>query len=674
MELRTTLRRLVVAGGFALLGLAGIAGVAAGTVPGDGPPSPLLKILPGVVTSNPDVTLDLLPPPTDGGTVRISNDGFSWVERPWTDEVAWSLIDPAAGGMDADGWKDVNVEYREAGESLFEQGNHVILDREVPIFDGLAVVIRAQRWNGWINHNVMLGGTAARVSLDGDHWTPWRDDFSIDLFSDPTAAGWIHGDHTLWVQLRDGAGSPSEPLPTPATILAMDREAPAGGSGPVSVGFELPQPAVTGELFTIRPVWPEGYVLPDDAWCEWVLHWGDDASIMSQPNATWGELYFNRPATTGICSEWTFTLPYREARQFHWTFQAWRMRDGSSPDDPYGAPIYGSSNTEDQIFRALLGSTDPHMTTSSVPIAYLLPDSTITRAGEPVTYRLLTTNGAGVPQNGDFWTYSTSCFHNPNWSQTGGNSYTYTPDCDGEWVTGWTGMMRGGYMRSQYDPLADGRAPKVTGPTVRPRSTSFGKAVPVTIAWSARDKGSGVARYQLQVSRNGRRWHDVDLSGRLTRSLTRSLSADGTYRFRVRARDGVGNWSAWTPGPTIRARLLQETSGAVHWSAGWARTISSSLSGGHGRATSTAGAKARLTSDMRGVSLVARRGPDCGVAEIWVDGTLRATVDLWSATTTGPQVVFTRSWGSTKGHTVVVRNLATDGRPTIELDAFLVLR
>jgi hypothetical protein len=273
-----------------------------------------------------------------------------------------------------------------------------------------------------------------------------------------------------------------------------------------------------------------------------------------------------------------------------------------------------------------------------------------------------------------FWTYPLNCYLNPHWSQTGGTTYTYTPKCNGPWVTGWTGVMNKGYMRSQYDPLVDGRDPKVVAPRVAPRAAAFGASVPVTVTWSATDKGSGVYRYQLQVSRNGGSWRDVALPTRLTRSITRSLAPDGTYRFRVRARDRVGNWSDWVAGPTLRARVLQEGSTAAHWSAGWSRVTGTPLSGGAARVSTTAGSTVRLTTTARGISWVARRGPGRGLAEVVVDGVRVGTVDLGAPALTGRQVVFARSWGSASTHSVVIRNLATDGRPLVEVDAFLVVR
>jgi hypothetical protein len=336
--------------------------------------------------------------------------------------------------------------------------------------------------------------------------------------------------------------------------------------------------------------------------------------------------------------------------------------------------LYSTYGNESQIFRAARGSTDRRFLTSSFPFAYLLPETTISQKGDPVTYRLHVVGTTTVPQTGSFWTYPLNCYLNPAWSQKGGTTYTYTPNCDGPWVTGWTGTMLGGYMRSQYDPLVDGRAPRVVAPKVKLRTAAFGTSAPATVSWSATDKGSGVYKYQLQVSRNGGAWSSITLPTRMTTSVTRSLKTSGTYRFRVRARDRVGNWSAWVAGPTIKARTIQETSTSVTWSAGWNTVSSDALAGGSARTSSTAGAKARITTTARSIAWVARPGPGRGLAQVYVDGALISTVDLEAATLGSPRVVFSKSWGSTGTHSVVIKVLGTSARPAVELDAFLVIR
>jgi hypothetical protein len=634
----------------------------------------LVTIAQGSITGSAQVTLQLAVPDDADGRVRISNDGLSWIERPWAATMTWSLVDPAAGGEDVDGVKQVTVEVG-TGTTWDRRGiARIELDRVAPSLGEAIVRIDGRTWRGytWYNDANAWTYTGARHSLDGSTWTSWQSHASsVDLFELDGLGPWTRTDRKLWMQVRDGAGNVSEPA-----IVATDLQAPAftwPGSGPVPVTFETPRFPVAGELFTIRPVYPDGYVLPADAWCGWHLHWGDKDSVMGHPNPAWGEILFERPKSSGACAEWTFTLPATPARYFHWTFSVYR-KDADEPWGGMATGLFASSNNDWQIFRAARGSTDPRFLSSNIPFAFLLPESTVTQKGDPVTYRLHVVGTTKVPQTGSFWTYPLNCYLNPSWSQRGGTTYTYTPNCDGPWVTGWTGTMYGSYMRSQYDPLVDGRAPKVSAPVVKLRSASFASRAPVTIAWSATDRGSGVYRYELQVSRNGRAWAAITLPSRLSTSVTRTMGTTGTYRFRVRAKDRVGNWSSWVAGPTVWARTIQETSASLAWSVGWTRVADRAFSGGAARRSTRPGATARLTTSARSIAWISRTGPGRGLAQVYVDGVLAKTVDLNAASLSGPRTVFSRSWRSTSRHVIRIKLLGTVGRPLVEADAFLVVR
>ena len=94
--------------------------------------------------------------------------------------------------------------------------------------------------------------------------------------------------------------------------------------------------------------------------------------------------------------------------------------------------------------------------------------------------------------------------------------------------------------------------------------------------------------------------------------------------------------------------------------------------GGKARAASRAGAKATLTFTGRWVELVSRKGPTRGKAQIYVNGVLKATIDLYASTYQNQRVVWTASWSSSATRTVTVRVAGTTGRPRVDLDAFVV--
>jgi hypothetical protein len=633
----------------------------------------------GQWTAVTDVTLRVQAPPNNDSMLRISNDGATWAVVPLAAEVSWSLIDAAAGGTDEDGPKTVTVSWGD-GTSWGETASAtVILDRQPPATDFVEqVIIDGRLWRGWVDAfdwpPMEPHIAATRYSLDaGASWEPWASGTIVDLWNAPGAGAWAAGDHSILLQFRDAAGNLSEPVATTADVRAPQFFYPTYEWNLPGVVFETPSPAITGQPFTIRVVYPEGYTLPANAWCQWILTWGNDDEVFGPGGPTWGELFVERSKANNACAEWTFTVPYRAARQFAWKLFVGTKNANTEPMELVGA-IIERGDGENQIFRALDGPHDERFASSSIPFAYVLPETTISQAGDRVTYRLHTVGTSVVPQSGMWWTNPLNCYLNPSWSQTGGDTFTYRPNCDGPWVTGWTGVMLKGYMRSQYDPLVDGRAPKVQPPLVKLRSAPYGSAAPGTVSWTGRDRGSGVRRYVLEMRRNNGAWRAVTLPSRLTRTIQRSFATTGTYRFRVKARDRVGNWSPWTYGPTIRARARQESSSAITWGGPWATVRDAGLSGGSARATVESGASARITMTVRNISWVSRRGPGRGLAQVWVDGALAATVDLGAEKPGGRTVVFSRTWTSFGKHTLRIVSLGTAGRPLVEVDAFLVVR
>ena len=75
---------------------------------------------------------------------------------------------------------------------------------------------------------------------------------------------------------------------------------------------------------------------------------------------------------------------------------------------------------------------------------------------------------------------------------------------------------------------------------------------------------------------------------------------------------------------------------------------------------------------------MAPTGPNRGKAEVWIDGAKAATVDLYSPANQARKMVFTKSWASSKGHTLEVRVLGTKNAASsgkrIDVDAFVALR
>lgn len=661
----------IVAATMLLLPLAASPAAAATFAPGS------VTIAAGAAAVNdPDVILTLAPPTDAASIVRISNDGSTWVERPWAPSIAWSLTDSAAGGTPDDGEKTVSVAYGDGTDWSGVASDGVIYDSVPPEIVDFAIAggaATSQEWRVGVPRGLVDNGSGtdgSRLSLDGVHWTDWDSPGAVDFRDLLIGGNWQSGVRTVWVQARDRAGNVTEPLTD--TIELAEHPTGAYDDGPMDVRFDFPLPAVTGEPFTITPVFPTA--LASNTWCEWVFTWGDDEAVTGLPNETFGELIFERQVTKGGCGPWTFTLPWTAPRQYQLMFEVLVKEPGMEKYWGYGETLYTSPPIR---FDAELGTTSQLITTSSIPIAYLLPEFTAAGPGDPMTYRLRAVGPSGslsVPQTGSFWAYPLGCYLNPHFSQDGGTTFTFKPICAGSWVAGWTGTYLGGYMRSQYDPIADGRAPSVGTPVVRLRQgAGFGSSAPVSITWTARDSGSGLFASEVAISRNGGAYVNVPLASRLSLTTTRTFALDGTYRVRVRARDRAGNWSRWIYGPTLSARALQENASAIRYSTGWGRVLETGSFGGEAMRSTQAGATASLTFSGRSIAWLARGGADRGIAQVRVDGALVATVDL-ARLTTSRALAFSKTWSTSGTHTISVRVLGTAGRPAVEVDAFVVLR
>lgn len=226
---------------------------------------------------------------------------------------------------------------------------------------------------------------------------------------------------------------------------------------------------------------------------------------------------------------------------------------------------------------------------------------------------------------------------------------------------------------------ADTTPPTLSGPTERIDGQLQSTTVPVVVSWSATD-ASGIKAYSVWVSADGGAWVQVALPTATTTSVRFNLSIGHTYRFATQAQDGAGNWSAWGYAPPLSAAALKadaqdDASSAITWSSGWSRYAWSGYAfGGYGVASSTAGATCKFTFTGRDVAWVAPYFSTAGQAKIYIDGTFRATVDLYSASLYPRWAAFWYRWATSGTHTITVQVVGTSGRPRVDVDAFAVLR
>jgi hypothetical protein len=256
----------------------------------------------------------------------------------------------------------------------------------------------------------------------------------------------------------------------------------------------------------------------------------------------------------------------------------------------------------------------------------------------------------------------------------GHDDYFSTAPPAGSYLSAHWNTAASRFLTSSAPTGSDSSPPVVSVPlSVIAVGSRLGSAtVPVRTSWTATD-ASGIARYDLWVSTDGAAYAEATLGSATTSSVTYALTQGHRYQFAVRALDGAGHWSDYSVGPVVTPGAVQDDSAAVAYTTGWSRSADAGYSGGTETTTGTQYASAQITVTGRGVAWVAPRAVNRGQAWIYVDGAYVGLVDTYAATTALQTVVFSRTWSAVGTHTVVVKAVATAGRPWIDVDAFAVL-
>ncbi len=224
------------------------------------------------------------------------------------------------------------------------------------------------------------------------------------------------------------------------------------------------------------------------------------------------------------------------------------------------------------------------------------------------------------------------------------------------------------------DSSADTVKPTVPGAPVHRVAGAVTTGFPIRLTWTAStDSGSGVANYILQQSINGGAYATIASPTGTSIDLQLSSSSK-TYRFRVAARDHDGNASAYATGISFKTISTSESGAAMSYSGSWPLANSSAFIGGKAKYSTSTGASATLTFTGNRVAWLSQKGPSSGVARIYIDGKLKATVNLYSPTTINKQVVYQKSWTAVTTRTLRVVVVGTAGHPKLTIDQFFSVR
>jgi hypothetical protein len=151
-----------------------------------------------------------------------------------------------------------------------------------------------------------------------------------------------------------------------------------------------------------------------------------------------------------------------------------------------------------------------------------------------------------------------------------------------------------------------------------------------------------------------------------------AATAGNSYRFAVRAEDNVGNFSAYSFGPTFTVRVYDSTSSSIGFTGSWGTWNQTGALGGSTRYTWNAGDKATLAFTGRNVTWLGTTSGNAGSATVNLDGG-STDVSQRSTTLSNQKVLFARKWDTSAAHTIsVVANGCGTASCWTDVDAFVV--
>jgi hypothetical protein len=191
------------------------------------------------------------------------------------------------------------------------------------------------------------------------------------------------------------------------------------------------------------------------------------------------------------------------------------------------------------------------------------------------------------------------------------------------------------------------------------------------LTWTGSDAGVGIDHFVVQRSTNGGSYKAVPISSPTATAVNQILSIGSTDRYRVRAIDRNGNASAWAYGPTFKVARYQETSRRISYGGTWVRAYGAKHSGGYVRYARVAGRSATFVRALRDVAFVAPTSIGRGTADIYVDGTKVASINLKSSSARYRRVLWAAHFDTLATH--VIRVVITGSR-RVDVDCFVALR
>jgi hypothetical protein len=192
--------------------------------------------------------------------------------------------------------------------------------------------------------------------------------------------------------------------------------------------------------------------------------------------------------------------------------------------------------------------------------------------------------------------------------------------------------------------------------------------VPVWLSPQDDTTGGGPSQIHVAVDADG--YRPTMPAGAADAAVLPVLETGHRYRLRARTRLADGDWSGWSAERRFLLREVGERASTLQ--GGWAMAGHAAYSDGVAAYSRNRGDE--LSFAFRGsVAWIGPRGPGRGVADVFVDGALVASVDTGAARFSPRQVLFAFSAGDSRQHLLVTRVRGTPGRPMVAVDGFVLL-